>query len=230
MRCGLIVVILIGILAYMTFAEETVEPEQCNGPPPLDRQSNPDKCCKKPVFKPNVQGCLKKTREILMKRYHEAREGPKEDQADSTVVGDDVCMANCLTNNEIFQNDEINRDELIKALESQSEDSAWASIHSDAVDKCIEVLQSDFKNIQPSKSGRRCNRASVLMMICLNGQYVVKCPETNFQNDDENCKKLQEHIKTCPMPRLGPWGHGNGRKGRKERSINMPLVQVHGYQ
>lgn len=34
---------------------------------------------------------------------------------------------------------------------------------------------------------------------------------------DENCKKFQEHIKTCPMPRMGPWSHGKkgfaGRKG-----------------
>lgn len=34
---------------------------------------------------------------------------------------------------------------------------------------------------------------------------------------DENCKKFQEHIKTCPMPRMGPWGRGKkgfgGRKG-----------------
>lgn len=92
-------------------------------------------------------------------------------------------MANCLTKNDIFQNDEINRDELIKALESQSEDNSWASIHSVAVDKCIELLKSDFKNIQPSKSGRQCNRAAVLMMICLNNQYLAECPKTNFQND-----------------------------------------------
>lgn len=94
-------------------------------------------------------------------------------------------MANCLTNSDIFQNDEVNRDELIKALETQTEDNAWRSIHSEVVDKCITILQSDLKNIQPSKSGRRCNRAAVMMMICLNGQYFVKCPETNFQNDGE---------------------------------------------
>lgn len=146
------------------------------------------------------------------------------------------CLANCFSPNDIFQNDEINRDELIKVLESQTDDSAWTPIHSAAVDKCIEVLQRDLKNIQSVKEAHQCNRVAVLMLLCLNGQYFARCPDTHFQNDsmwslhlciyefyeflfilDENCKKFQEHIKTCPMPRMGPWGHGKkgfaGRRG-----------------
>lgn len=93
------------------------------------------------------------------------------------------CLANCFSSSDIFQNDEINRDELIKVLESQTEDEAWTPIHSDAVDKCLEVLQPDLKDIQSAKAPRRCNRVAVLMLLCLNGQYFARCPETHFQND-----------------------------------------------
>lgn len=92
-------------------------------------------------------------------------------------------MANCFSTNNIFENDEINREELIKVLETQTEDSAWTPIHLKAVDECIKILQPDLKNIQAAKEGHRCNRVAVLMMICLNGQYFARCPETHFQND-----------------------------------------------
>lgn len=120
-------------------------------------------------------------------------------------------------------------------LETQTEDSAWTPIHSAAVDKCVEVLKPDLKNIQEGKRGHKCNRVAVLMLICLNGQYFAMCPEKHFQNEstphndrilidfadflfilfsDESCKKFQEHIKTCPMPKMGgPWGPGHGKKG-----------------
>ncbi len=101
------------------------------------------------------------------------------------------CLANCFSGNDIFQNDEINRDELVKALESQTEDDAWTSIHSEAVDKCIEVLKSDLKTIKDSKPGRQCNRVAVMMMICLNGQYFARCPATHFQSDSMSLLESQ---------------------------------------
>lgn len=88
-----------------------------------------------------------------------------------------------MSTTDIFQNDEINRDELIKVLETQTEDSAWTPIHSAAVDKCLEVLKPDLKIIQDNKKEHKCNRVAVLMLICLNGQYFAKCPETHFQNE-----------------------------------------------
>lgn len=104
-------------------------------------------------------------------------------------------MANCLSTGDIFQNDEINRDELIKVLETQTEDSAWTSIHSAAVDKCIDVLQPDLKNIQSNtKAKHRCNRVAVLMLLCLNGQYFAMCPETHFQNDSMTHIPPTEHL------------------------------------
>lgn len=94
------------------------------------------------------------------------------------------CLASCLSSNEIFKNGEINRDELVKALEAQTEDKAWTSIHADAVDKCIEVLKPDLKEIETdSNAGGKCNRVAVLTMICLNGQYFARCPDTHLQND-----------------------------------------------
>ncbi|KAG4069781.1 hypothetical protein HA402_003222 [Bradysia odoriphaga] len=209
MWCASCVVLLIGAFACITSADELVEPEQCYGPPPFDFRTSPDSCCKKPIFKAEVRDCLKTAREAIHRRYHEEPAKTSENKTETKISGDVECLATCLSSDDIFKNDKINRDELIKALETQTEDKAWTSIHADAVDKCIEVLKPDLKEIEAdSTAGRKCNRVAVLTMICLNGQYFVRCPETHFQNDNQNCKKFQEHIKTCPMPRGGPFGRG----------------------
>ncbi|KAJ6632792.1 4-coumarate-CoA ligase 1 [Pseudolycoriella hygida] len=195
-------------------ADDYVEPERCTGPPPFDFRMSPDNCCKKPIFKADIRECLNKTRQVIVKRFQNVRNKKNEEQSETAVNADEGCLANCFSTNDIFQNDEINRDELVKVLEAHTEDSAWQSIHSVAVDRCIEVLKPDLKNIQNSRKGaHRCNRVAVLMLVCLNGQYFAKCPETHFQTDNDNCKKFQEHVETCPMPRGGPFGRGFGRKG-----------------
>lgn len=94
------------------------------------------------------------------------------------------CLAKCVSNNDLFKNDAINRDELIKALEDQTEDKVWTSIHTDAVDRCIEVLKFDLEEIKADSNAEgQCNRVAIPTLLCLNGQYFVRCPVSHFQND-----------------------------------------------
>lgn len=74
---------------------------------------------------------------------------------------------------------------MVKVLESETDDSDWLPVHSIAVDKCIEVLKPEFEKMENTKWVKKCNRMAVRMMLCLNGQYFVNCPETHFQNDSK---------------------------------------------